>query len=82
MQNLLSDFMISIDTGYLSCVLWLIFVHGLLHVLSLALSHFDCCFISAEIFFQLAGLTSNVCFAEPRERLLGPLPETSSLAML
>jgi len=43
MQNLLSDFGIFIDTAY-----GLIFVHGLLPLVLLSLSHFDFCFIPTE----------------------------------
>jgi len=51
MQNLLSDFRIFFDTEYFSCAFRLIFVHGLLHLVSLALAHFDCYFISTEKLF-------------------------------
>jgi len=40
MQNILSDFGIFIDIGYFSCAFELIFVYGLLPLVSLSLSQF------------------------------------------
>jgi len=51
MQNPLSDFRTFADTGYFSCDFGLFFVHGLLPLDTLRLSHFDFCFVSAEYRF-------------------------------
>jgi len=48
MQKLLSDFRRFIDSGSFSCAFGLIFVYGLLPLVSLVFHTFEFCFISTE----------------------------------